>query len=141
MGQSTDGILVYGIDFGEDFDSERFVDADGDQDFEGFIHLERGVSPIMDVESTTYRDARWNAQKEAVKNYPIELVKYCSGNYPMYVVAVPGTKIRASRGDAKIITPDRLRVTNEQETALKGWCEQHDIKWSQPHWLLCSVWD
>lgn len=137
MTTSTDAILAYGFDLGED----RPEFLDGYEDFEDFIvEQARLIMPETDDYKDPAWKAYWQAKREAVAAYPIELITHCSCEYPMYFLAVRGTEIQASRG-----TPVRLEMnlppTKEQLRAMQTFCEQRGIEWQMPGWHLFSYWN
>lgn len=141
MGVSTNGILVFGIDFSEEF--LPFEDESLGEDFETLLANDAGI----EVPEGEYSEERgkeysryWERCSENAKKSEIELITHCSGDYPMYILAVRGTEYNAWRGDPTEIDLDKLTVTDEQIGALKSFCELHGLVYSQPRWLLCSYW-
>lgn len=162
MGVSTDGQLCYGIPFPEGFEfpwggkSEStwwrevngykppfmLYDEDGD-----YLN---GNKPTEDLIDKYYdHQHAW----EKANPLPIELVNYCSGDYPMYMIAVKGSLTNNSRGFAQKINPAELVVTDEQkqilldfiEKYIKGSVEEYDEEWSEKikleaDWYLTSYW-
>jgi len=139
MGQSTDGILVFGIDLGEEY-PESLLDEDGDEiELDDLLAKEAGLpawNEVPDNESSTY----YKKKREVVDNAPVCLIRHCSCDYPMYIIGIPTTHVSANRGYPTTIDPKSLKVNQEQIDAFKTWCESHDIDYSEPKWLLCSDW-
>jgi hypothetical protein len=140
MGVSTNAILVFGVELGEDV-PESLLGEDGSFDFEDILAADAGLfEPICGTEnlSTPY----WEAKRKAVAEAPVELVWHCSGEYPMYILGVPGTEKTANRGHPRTVTPsDFATPSDEKIEAFKKWCEDHDIVLeAEPAWLLCSYW-
>lgn len=81
MGHSTDGIIFYGVAFGEDEHPEQF---ESDEALAGFLEKKDEVS--------------YGQAVEILEKHGIELVTYCSGSYPMFGLAVFGTKKTVPRG-------------------------------------------
>lgn len=129
MGVSTDGILVFGIELGEELPEflEDFYDIWWD-----FTDSISGVAEDDPKRCEKRRDFR--------DNFPVELVSHCSYEYPMYILAVKGTKITASRGSPKVIDPTSLVVSPEKIEKLRKFCEEYRIEWEEPEWYLCSMW-
>lgn len=124
MGVSTDGILVFGIDLGEELPEflEEFEDTWWD--------FTDSISGETDYKKrSAFRD-----------KFPVDLVRYCSYEYPMYILAVNGTETTVSRGYVEEIDPQQLTVEAEKIAALKNFCEEYGIEYSEPKWLLCSMW-
>jgi hypothetical protein len=140
MKTSTDAIIAYGFDLGED----RPEFLEGYEDFEDFIvaHTEiiepqqpSHISPEAGSHWRAYREAR----RQAVESFPVELIIHCSNDYRMYFLAVRGTAIRAKRG-----TPIKLGVTfaptKNEIRAMQEFCEKYGIEWQMPGWHLFSYW-
>lgn len=128
MGQSTDGILVFGIECGED-EYPEFME--GFDDFDGYLDSLSGM-PQWGEPGHDFSASR--AFREAV---PADMVTHCSLDYPMYILAVRGTEISASRGYVKEI--ETLDVDQARLAAFKTWCAERGIT-DEPKWLLCSLW-
>ncbi len=69
---------------------------------------------------------------------PIEVVNYCSGDCPMYVLAVK--HIECSRGYPQEIDPALLEVTDDDKQRLRDFLERFDIEADEPKWWLTSYW-
>ena len=141
MGQSTDAILVFGIDFGEEPEHEFFAmlrdeDEDGDiiEAFDTFVNRELGIPGQGDDDYPGYK-----AAEEMRGKYPVTLVRHCSCDYPMYILAIPGTHVSASRGYPQTIDPDDMDIPRKKMDAFLNWCEKHGID-DDGAWLLCSDW-
>lgn len=133
MGVSTDGILVFGFEIGEEGDEPDFL-AEHNGDFEEFLHSVSGL-PRWGEPGHSFA-----AFREFEKGFPIELVSHCSYEYPMYILAVNGTKKKASRGYPEVISPEELIISDEKIEAFKKFCDDYGIEWQEPKWLLCSMW-
>ncbi len=97
MGTSTDGIICMGIFTGEESPFEvcsRTGDLPDADDFiydaEGWWFAYKGYDGPDD----------YTAEKEWLEENPMpfEMFNTCSGDYPMWIIAVPGTGITARRG-------------------------------------------
>lgn len=166
MSTSTNGQLSYGIIFDEGFEFPWTKDPwDGDErhwwrDVNGFKNSKEiysngdyigGKRPNESV-----IDAYYNEQHawEKANPLPIELVNYCSAEYPMYMLAVPETCKSNSRGDATVFNPAELVVTEEQKAKLMEFCQKYlgeiidefnndeynDQIVLEPNWYLTSYW-
>lgn len=125
MGVSTDGILVFGIDLGDEI--PEFMD--GYDDWWHFTDVVAGLE-----------DAEYKLRNEFRENYAVDLVQHCSYNYPMYILAINGTEHRNSRGYLTEIDPTEMVVSQEKIDKLKTFCEEYGIEWQEPKWYLCSMW-
>lgn len=132
MGQSTDGILVFGIQLPEEEGPVFLEEFDGQ--FDDFVDSLNGLPQ--------WGERGYDGKNTMAfrNNYPIDLVLHCSYDYPMYILSVRGTGKSASRGYPKIINPAELTVTPEKISALKNFCEKYNIEWQEPQWYLCSMW-
>lgn len=131
MGQSTDSILVYGIPLEEGVELEFLEDFDGD--FEDFVDNQNGMN---------WRDDGFKECEAARKAFPVTLVRHCSCDYPMYILALPGTETTASRG-----YPQKIEALPEISQALIdkliAFADNYDLVDSfegEPGWYLCSDW-
>jgi hypothetical protein len=70
-----------------------------------------------------------------------ELITHCSGEYPMYILAISGTREEASRGYPEVITIDCSSVRLDWSAKLREFAEEHGIEVSgNPSWKLFSYW-
>lgn len=129
MGVSSDGEISYGIVFEEGYEFPWDVDHDGDPD-------EWWISKVLQL---IYKDY---AEMHAILKdnpLPFQLVNYCSGEYPMYILAVPGTLKSAYRGSPKSFTLDELQVDEEASKKLIAFCEEYGLEGeSEIGWTLSS---
>lgn len=154
MGVSTNGEISYGVAFDEGYEFPWDKDHDGDIDdwwiygVHGFKHsfelfdsagnYLNGRKPPEDEISRYFDEKREFA---AAHPLPVELVNYCSGDYPMYVLAVPGVGIVARRGYPTEFAPEKLAVTENGRNAFLKFCADHGIELpKEPEWLLTSYW-
>ena len=146
MGQSTDAILVCGVDFGDDL-PEVFQKYMGDMDkehfdFEDFLCHESGI--FLEENSTKSQFDSWYKRRNEVRDAcPVEMIFHCSGEYPMYILAVKGTETTAWRGDPKLLNLREVQdsLSFQSVGLFEKWCKDHEIEKSNPDWLLCSMWD
>lgn len=127
MGQSTDGQLSYGVVF-EDGQEFPWADDSGgiddwwrkQQGFKDSIHDDDGnwiggVKPNEEAYDLYFAE---RSAFDAAHPLPVTEVNYCSGEYPMIILAVPSSYRRASRGYPEKI--DVLPAVSEAEkTALR----------------------
>lgn len=157
MTVSTDGQICYGIPFEEDFEFPWTEDGDSDEEalrnwwiykIHGFKHDfelydEDGEYLGGKVPSAEEKQRYYGPWQKFVDEHPlpIELVNYCSGDYPMYILAVPRTLKKNARGDAVAFSPGDLVVTEEERSTLIDFCQLYEIEMpSEPKWYLSSVW-
>jgi len=151
MGTSTNGEICYGIicDEGAEFPWDERGEIEEwwlldvlkyKSPFELYDHKGQyinGVVPSKDKLSEYY-DHRHSFLK--ANPLPVELVNYCSLDYPIYILAVPGSIKRASRGYPIVFDPAKLTVSFDQVQALLDFCEDHGIEVGEAGWVLSSYW-
>jgi hypothetical protein len=164
MGVSTDGQLCYGIPFPERFRFPWNDDNDEysqDQDewwrkingykppFEIYNkdgEYLNGNKPPEDVIDKYYEHRR---EWEKANPFPVEIVNYCSGECPMYMVAVKESLKKNSRGYPEVIDTSKLEVTEDQhyilldfiKKYLKDAIDENDEEIPlEPKWYLSSYW-
>lgn len=72
---------------------------------------------------------------------PVELVNFCSYDYPIYVLAIPETCKSARRGYPERFVPTKLVFTDEQKEDLLEFCKTYEIEFEDgPAWYLSSFW-
>lgn len=156
MSVSTDGIICYGIYFGEDFKFPWYND-EYDYDIEDWWIYEvcKYKSPIdiWDENGQLRNDVKiskedyelyYKSKREFVKEHPlpVQQVRTAADSYVEIILAVPGSKLSASRGCPEIFNPKDLKVTEEQHNKLVEFCKKYlgtseeDI----PKWYLASYW-
>lgn len=154
MTVSTDALLCYGIAFGED---TVFPWQTGDPDWEildwwrdllGFRHS----FEMFDEEGAWIGGKEWPQERQdayfnEVRTFdlehptlPVEVVMHCSYNHSMFILAVPGSLRRATRGDPTEIDLEKLFVMPDKVDPLVAFCNAHGIEVSQPRWWLASMW-
>ena len=133
MGVSTDAIVAFGFNLGEEWpDGLKINDDDEDStDFEDWIAEHLGLG---DWQAEGY----WERKREAVAAFPVDIITHCSYDYPEYFIAVRGTEQRARRGyPEKLEVPEVGRAKIE---AMREFCEKHGIEWEEPSWHIFSLW-
>src|ERR1019366_703573 len=132
MGVSNDAQLVFGFAFDEEDKPEFLGEFDDLDDYlvdKAFPHLSvDGPDRLL-----------YEKRRPIIEACPAVIERHCSYDYPMYILAVRGTRIWANRGYTEVITPEKLVVAPEKITAFKTWCEENDIEYQEPQWLLCSM--
>lgn len=156
MGQSTNGQLAWGVVFDEGiefpWDSEEF-----DGDAEDWWATETGwVSPVGAPYADTPSgyapgfsrddpriDEYYDSKRSWLKDHPLPFkeVNYCSGDYPMYMLVVPGSLVVAYRGEPEAVDVTALQVSADEQQALLSFCDKYDLVFSgEPGWYLSSYW-
>lgn len=153
MGVSTDGILAYGYNLGGADAGWEIQQADEDgewtpvwaSDPDDLIgDVEKVLLAAMGFTETDYQaEGYFDRQREAQQRVGVEIESFCSGDYPMYVLAAHA--ITAHRGHVKavdFVELDKLRVEQAWDAKLKRAAEALGItpKQATPVWLLVSYW-
>lgn len=152
MGVSTDGMICFGIDFGEETDFPWQV-SDYEEIEEWWLVV-KNYKPSVEIydENGNYIGDK-ATQLEVVRNYykerhdfleknpvPVDVVTYCSYDCPMYVLAVPGTLKIASRGDA--VELDEFQIDHNKLVDFYAFFTEFgiDIDDKKVTWYLTSLW-
>lgn len=138
MGISSDGEIAFGIDLGEE--GEVTLPWSDHEEIEDWWAEANGFL-ITHPEPNSDDDAGWERWFDARAVFlaenplPVQLVLHCSYECPMYVLAVPGTNVSASRG-----YPVEIKLTEPDPQPLLDFCKEHGIEVdTKPAWLLFSV--
>jgi hypothetical protein len=139
MGQSTDAILAYGFDLGSEDEPpeaiQRAMEETGVDDVDDWIERLAGVEPWEPNRPDSY----WAEKREKLAAFPIDIIRHCSGDYPMYFLAIRGTEVRANRGSPqKVSTPADC---GDWEVTLQKFCAEHGIEYQDPDWHIFSDWN
>lgn len=166
MGQSTDAEIAFGVDFGDDHPLLGEDEDEGSEDLGDYLAARTGlIDPDSEIpEEINYGSlddfARWKDENpewtkrtrvyrqkvlELEDEAPIEIIAHSSGEYPMYIVAIKGTHLVASRGYPKEFEPTALWVDAASISAAQKFCEEYEINtedhhFEDPKWLLFSMW-
>ena len=154
MSTSTDGQICFGIKFEEDCVFPWDDGFDGDQE-EWWMSVNDFQNPykypfdsqgeyLQDLyyghpQVQLYLDYKDNWEKE--NPFPVELVNYCAGEYPIYILAVPSSFISCSRGFPTEFGPHELYVSTDEVQKLTDFCKKYEIEFDEgPKWYLTSYW-
>ena len=141
MGVSNDAILAFGFSLEE---RPECLDIDG-KNYENFSDM------VIDLELKEPNDSfeypndnnspEWGKYYEDIKkikeNCPLELIWFCSYEYPMYFIALKGTKIQANRGYTELAS--MRNISAEDMDKLKDFCKKYSIDFKEPNWFLFSM--
>ena len=127
MGVSSDGMLSFGFEVGGEDEPPAWM-ADY-EDFDDFLCAKGGL-PI---------NSGYAERKPVIDACPAELYRFCSWEYPMYILGVRGAEHCVNRGYTKEINAAELTVDQAKINAFKTWCNANEIEWQEPKWLLCSM--
>jgi hypothetical protein len=153
MGISTDGQLSFGItcEEGEEFpwDDDKYEgEIEGWwRDINGFNKTNQvwdeegnrrpGVTD-NDLDQYFVEQHAWDKENPC----PANMVNVCHCDYPMWMLVVPGTYTRASRGCPIKVDPAAMTVPEEKFRAFTDFIEKHMPKYEykEPRWYLSSYW-
>lgn len=140
MSRDAIGVLFYGFvvdpwnrDEQEWRDEEVWEEADGE--YEKYYIIKAGVElpEAPDVETKEEMMARW---KEEERLIPCVLeVDGIEGSGNLYLAA-NGSVIQSRGGSALLLTPDSLKVGEDWDQKIKGFCEVLGIPHQTPGWHL-----
>ncbi len=77
---------------------------------------------------------------ELVEKEKLELVNYCSGDYPMYLIGIKESHKSCYRGGPEEIEESHFKHKEEWVTKLKEFMEKYKIPDRRIGWYLTSYW-
>ena len=154
MGVSTDGQICCGVLLEEEIELPWDADQwDGDidawwRDINGFKHSREvfdadghylpGFSRQSDLDWYYGEERDWD---ELHGRVPVELVNACSAEYPIWIVALPGSCHVARRGDPEKFDPTELCVEATVTAVLTDFLDRFGIEYDgAAAWYLSSYW-
>lgn len=154
MGTTTNGEIWYGVLFEEGLEFPWDIvdeDSSDEGDIEEWWRSVNGYVPLHTpfTEAGEYADG-WHKDDPRFREYydhrhkwladnplPVEMVNVCSGDYPMYGLAVVGSVRTANRGFPETFDPAELKA---DATVLLDFCKRFSIEHGEPSWYLSSYW-
>jgi hypothetical protein len=146
MGVSTNAILFWGIELGEENPLEEDPDAGADDTDaaamyalkkEGLKEPEEEFSHEDEKILNLYKDY-WDKRNKIHDAAGCEHDIHCSCDYPMHYAAVTESVTTARRGSPEEITS--LVEGHDWREKLRDYCETLGIPWQEPKWWLVSLW-
>lgn len=152
MGQSTNGMLVYGYNFGGEEGGWQLAEVDeyepwepewmGDDDVISAAG-ERLLASVGFTETDYKAEGYFDRKKAAEDRLGVEFDSFCSGDYPMWVLAADVTTVY--RGDVKEIdfaALEQAREDGDWDAKLAAAVQALGVtpKQDGPKWLLVSYW-
>lgn len=153
MGQSTNGMLVYGYDLGGPEDGWKVAEAGeygewmpswSTEDSDIITDAEKALMASVGFTETDWRaEGYFDREREAKARLGVEFESYCSADYPLWVLAA--CVITVYRGDAKEVDLAALeaqRTQEEWDAKLAAAVQALGIEPTQdgPRWMLVSYW-
>jgi hypothetical protein len=147
MGISSDGLLFWGIDFGEYPEheegslAERIFSGEDPEEWENVFAEFIGITrPTEEYEKAKEKYSQyWKEVREAAKKIPCEFRLHCSYDYPMHYACVSESLLSADRGYPTIIEPEHFIIKPTWHKDLKYFVELFGLTWSEPKWHLASL--
>jgi hypothetical protein len=157
MSVSTDGKICFGSLFEEGFEFpwDKYKDNPGDIE-DWWIYEVLGYKNPFEIydENGEYIngerpdenrvDEYYKCRREFLmgNQVPVELVNCCSCDCPIYIISIPGSKQRCSRGYPIEIDFEKMFVSDEQKKALIEFIETYitTTDYEEPKWYLASLW-
>lgn len=147
MGLDWDGLLVYGYDLGiaesVDFEYPDWWNEDNEAG-EGFPefaehYLLKEMVGFTETWLHNNGEGFYERSKEAEKKLGLEIIYYCSYDYPGYILSAK--TYRAYQGEPVAIILDDLAVAPDWDEKLNKAIEVLGIKPSnpKPSWLLSTI--
>ena len=155
MTVSTNAQICYGVLFEEGYafpwDAEKWdgnVDKWWLYDVCGYVNpfelYDESGNYINGVEPSKEKiDQYHTAYRIFEKDHPlpVKLVNCCSGNYPIYILAIPESYIVVCRGYPQVISASMLVKDKENRKILLHFCGEYQLEYkSGPAWWLSSYW-
>ena len=144
MGQSTNGLIAFGMKFEEGEHPDWFdYDEENEMDFENHVAKAYGLEqPEWDEENQQPYFDYLDKKRELLDEIGVDIENYCSGDYPMYMLVIKDSVKKANRGYPTNIGHISLEVNNDWVNKLGAFCRgmgvEFDIK--QFDWWLFSYW-
>jgi len=145
MGVSTDAILWFGFEYGEeppwfDTDPDDYEDEEPEDSDDWMARVLGIVGPVADYSEETAEEyqAHWKAKREAIAAAGVEVIHHCHHECVMYGLGV--LKVSASRGYPENVSKHIAQDTAEAEAKLRAFCERAGVEWAEPGWHLASDW-
>jgi hypothetical protein len=137
MGVSTDAILAYGVDLGDDIDLDWLEDVDdiGEALESRLLEKLAGFTDEWTDGDETYFDRKQAAEEKT----GVEIEYHCSYDYPMYFLAARGSVTRANRGYPQKV-PTLLSRTRYWDESLLEAQKALGLEVKTPGWYLFSMW-
>lgn len=144
MGQSTNAIIAYGFDLGDELpESLQSLMSEYEGDSEEVLAADIGIELPQYTAGCDY--SAYSASRNAgLADLKIDLITHCSGEYPMYFLAARGSNKLASRGNPTSLSARDLddgKFDQGVIDAMHAFCDRHDIEWQIPQWHIFSMWD
>ena len=95
MGTSTDGILAFGVDFGDEdcFDEtlpeELREILEKTEGLEDYLIECSGIGEWSEDFTAEENSEYWDKRQKVIKDAPVEEVTHCSYDYPMTILRFP----------------------------------------------------
>lgn len=147
MGVSTNAIMAFGFDLGEELPEsfQPYIEAlDEEEGSEGELEIDDLLACAYGVELPEFgSDEDYGVYEmkrlAALAHCHVDIITHCSGEYPMYFLALRGTNFTAYRGTPALVVQRDILQTDID--AMRAFCEKHAIAWQEPGWHIFSMWN
>lgn len=139
MGVSTNAILAYGFDLGEDCPWPYNDDDEQEDWIGGLLGLKEPQEEFdKDNEEVMKKyNEYWDARRNALDELGVYIDIHCSCDCPMYAVIVTESEHHAHRGYPKKVD---LMWWAGWDDKLRKFCKLTGIEYQKPSWMLYSLW-
>lgn len=137
MGTSTNGILAYGYDLGEDWGGVNEYDRPEPDWYDDAKGWEESASHALMKAAGVETHSHWISDDELLKATGVCFDTYCSDRYPMrLLVAKTQTCYRGDADPIDLTLPDNADERLAWALGVLGITPKAD----KPQWLLASYW-
>jgi len=136
MGVSTNGMLFFGIPYGEEEISRNSLlkDAGLDRSENSDYNFDTLYALKMGVDYKSYEQV-----SEINKKSFCDVGEYCSCDCPMYYVYIKVSHYKVYRGDVVEI-PNGLTADPAWKYKIKAYCDLMELPYREPSWFIASLW-
>ena len=144
MGQSTDGLLWFGLCWTEE--DEKYYESGLPEVVTKFLKenvvakLDEEAREAFDEDSDG--DAFEELADKLLGEHGCSLVRHCMSDYTMFGIKLNGASARAWRGSPKSLDLAEMQKHNTAVSVerLRKACEAIGWPWKEPQWWLASHW-
>lgn len=141
MGQSTNAMLVFGVELDEENAVNIALLKRAYQKLGIIDKFEDCLDEEMDDDDEYLSDVPWDLVKHLENFFGLTIETHCSDEYPMYILCLKGAPFNrtANRGNALVIDDPLPKPNDLQMTQLKNIMNILEAE-GEPSWLLASYW-
>lgn len=142
MGLSSDGILFFGINLGDDEDREEplpWEGKDGEGEWEDFVAKKAGIEkPTVEYtdETEALYDEYFEKRNKLVAATGCDVLQHGADSCLAHAIVLKHTS--ASRGYPVKLEREYFEVSTTDVLKIIEFCQILDVKWEEPSWILTS---